>query len=230
MDAHALPFDDGSFDAVVANFLVAPRPAGTRRRRVARVLAPGGRLALTAWDLPERRRASSGSSWTRWRPSGASPPAEIPQGRGSSSASRASEDFAALLRDAGLDAIEVQPIAFDAPGLLRRRALGRPARGPVRMSALSARPAGRTRRRIREAFDGLGQDCARKGTRWSSRSRSSSPQARPRQSVQVRQRPALRGLPARSSRPLRSAPDGAGSTSVSFSPQLSIIGRVGIAQ
>src|SRR5262249_32374204 len=52
-DAHALPFADASFDAVVANFLVLH--LGQPEQAVSefvRVLAPGGRLALTAWDLP----------------------------------------------------------------------------------------------------------------------------------------------------------------------------------
>ncbi len=56
-DAHELPFDDASFDAVVGNFLILhlgrPEQAAAE---FARVLRPGGRLALTAWDLAERAR------------------------------------------------------------------------------------------------------------------------------------------------------------------------------
>ena len=56
-DAAALPFEDGSFDAVVGNFLVqhlrSPRQAIAE---LVRVLAPGGVLALTVWDLPARTR------------------------------------------------------------------------------------------------------------------------------------------------------------------------------
>ena len=53
-----LPFDDGDFDAVVANFLLnhLPRPSAAVAS-MARVLAPGGRLALTVWDLPEENPA-----------------------------------------------------------------------------------------------------------------------------------------------------------------------------
>jgi SAM-dependent methyltransferase len=56
-DAGALPFAAGSFDAVVGNFLVhhLQSPAAAIAELM-RVLAPGGVLALTAWDLPARTR------------------------------------------------------------------------------------------------------------------------------------------------------------------------------
>jgi SAM-dependent methyltransferase len=56
-DAEALPFADCCFDAVVGAFVLnhLPRPevAGAQ---FARVLASGGRLALSVWDVPERTR------------------------------------------------------------------------------------------------------------------------------------------------------------------------------
>ena len=68
-DVEALPFPDGSFDAVVGNFIMLH--LGRPEQAVAefvRVLAPGGRLALTVWDVPEngaiarraRRRGGGG--------------------------------------------------------------------------------------------------------------------------------------------------------------------------
>ena len=54
-DAEALPFADGSFDAVVMNFgmlhLARPDAAIAEARRV---LRPGGRYAFTVWAPPER--------------------------------------------------------------------------------------------------------------------------------------------------------------------------------
>jgi SAM-dependent methyltransferase len=53
-DAEALPFDAGSFDAVVMNFgllhLARPDQAIAEARRV---VAPGGRYAFTIWASPE---------------------------------------------------------------------------------------------------------------------------------------------------------------------------------
>src|SRR3954451_23945342 len=56
-DAEALPFPDSSFDAVVGAFVLnhLPRPE-VAATELARVLAPGGRLALSVWDVPQRTR------------------------------------------------------------------------------------------------------------------------------------------------------------------------------
>jgi ubiquinone/menaquinone biosynthesis C-methylase UbiE len=50
-DAMALPFEDGSFDAVVCQFGVMFFPDKAKSyREVYRVLAPGGRYLLSVWD------------------------------------------------------------------------------------------------------------------------------------------------------------------------------------
>lgn len=51
--AETLPMDDATFDAVVGGYLLnhLPYPEAAVAE-FARVLAPGGRLALTVWDLP----------------------------------------------------------------------------------------------------------------------------------------------------------------------------------
>ena len=56
-DAERLPFGDASFDAVVAGFVVNHLPRPERAlAEFARVVAPGGRVAVTVWDRPGRMR------------------------------------------------------------------------------------------------------------------------------------------------------------------------------
>ena len=56
-DVERLPFGDARFDAVAAGFLLHHLPDPERAAaELARVLAPGGRLAATVWDRPERMR------------------------------------------------------------------------------------------------------------------------------------------------------------------------------
>ena len=56
-DVEALPFKDGSFDAVVCNFGIGHFPSAERAMaECARLLRSGGRLAVSWWDLPSRAR------------------------------------------------------------------------------------------------------------------------------------------------------------------------------
>jgi SAM-dependent methyltransferase len=56
-DVASLPFEPSSFDAVVCAFGIGHFPSATNAmRECGRVLAPGGRLAVAWWDLPERNR------------------------------------------------------------------------------------------------------------------------------------------------------------------------------
>jgi SAM-dependent methyltransferase len=54
-DAEALPFDDGAFAAALGAFVVNHLPHPERgAAEMARVVAPGGRVAIAMWDQPER--------------------------------------------------------------------------------------------------------------------------------------------------------------------------------
>ncbi|HWI01436.1 MAG TPA: class I SAM-dependent methyltransferase [Propionibacteriaceae bacterium] len=79
-DAEALPFSDGTFDVLVSNFVV-PHLGRPERAlgELARVLRPGGRLALTTWDQPARMRLL-GTFLEAFGESGAMPPASLPVG------------------------------------------------------------------------------------------------------------------------------------------------------
>jgi ubiquinone/menaquinone biosynthesis C-methylase UbiE len=65
-DARKLPFDDGSFDVVVSNFVVHElQERGDREqmmREVARVLKPGGRVALVDFIFTDQCVEDLGNS------------------------------------------------------------------------------------------------------------------------------------------------------------------------
>jgi SAM-dependent methyltransferase len=149
-DVHDLALDDGSFDAVVANFLLLH--VGRPERAVselARVLAPGGRVALTVWDVPQRTRLFD-LFLGAVADAGATAPDAIPVGpdffRFSSD-----HEFDALLGDAGLDDRRVQTIAFEHVATEDEVWNGM-LHGTVRSSVLVLEQDAATQARIREAF------------------------------------------------------------------------------
>jgi ubiquinone/menaquinone biosynthesis C-methylase UbiE len=110
-DANALPFADESFDVVVANFLMPhlsdlPGAVG----EAARVTRPGGRVAMTTWDSPERTRFV-GAVMEAVAAAGAAPPDELPAGPSIFQYS-ADREFARLLLSAGLVEPIVETISF----------------------------------------------------------------------------------------------------------------------
>ena len=111
-DATALLFADGSFDAVVAAFLLLH--LGTPEQAVAeaaRVLKPGGRAAFSVWDTPARGRWI-GVFFEAFTASGAHPPAGVPAGPNFFRFADGVE-FTALLEGAGLADVEVDTVEFD---------------------------------------------------------------------------------------------------------------------
>ena len=110
-DAEALAFEDAAFDAVVANFLLLHLGRPERAlAELARVLAPGGRVALTVWDLPAHARFV-GVLVDALAEAGAGPPPELPVGPPIFKYAD-EEEFAGLLRGAGLEDVHVQTVAF----------------------------------------------------------------------------------------------------------------------
>jgi SAM-dependent methyltransferase len=151
-DAEALPFPDASFDAVVANFLVLHLGRPERAaQELTRVLAPGGRIALSAWDLPERARFL-GVFLDAIAAAAATPPADIPQGPDFFRFSH-NDELAGLLRGAGLENIEVETLAFTHPFTSADQLWDGLLAGTVRTSALILRQTQDTQDRIRTQFD-----------------------------------------------------------------------------
>jgi SAM-dependent methyltransferase len=151
-DAEALPFADGSFDAVVGNFLMhhLGRPEHAMSG-FARVLTPGGRLALTVWDLPDRCRFL-GVFLDAIAAAGVSSPPEVPAGPDFFRFS-GEEGFASLLNEAGLQHVEVKTLAFrqsiDSVEQLWDGLMG----GSVRVAALIAGQPAETKKLIRAEFE-----------------------------------------------------------------------------
>lgn len=151
-NVEALPFPDGSFDAVVGNFIMLhlgrPEQATAEFRRV---LAPGGRLALTVWDVPENARLL-GVLVDAVAAADAKTPEDIPVGPPIFRFADERE-FDRLLRSQGLEGVQVRTIAFShaspSPDDLWRGLLG----GTVRTSALIVRQSEDVQRDIRAAFD-----------------------------------------------------------------------------
>jgi SAM-dependent methyltransferase len=110
-DGERLRFADDSFDAVVANFAV---PHFGRPERAAaefaRVLSPGGKVALSTWDVPAASRLP-GAFYDAVQEVGAAPPPDLPNGPHFYRFADEAE-FTRLLRDAGLLDATVSTVAF----------------------------------------------------------------------------------------------------------------------
>jgi SAM-dependent methyltransferase len=155
-DAQVLPFDYVCFDAVVANFCV-PHLADHEQAvgEMARVLAPGGRLALTTWDQPER----VGLLWPvvgAVQAVGAQPSADIPAGP---DFFRFSDDdtFADLLRGAGLTDVRIDALAYTHHVPSADALWHGIVDGSVRTAALVRAQPADVQAQIRTAFDDIAE-------------------------------------------------------------------------
>ena len=149
-----LPFEDAAFDAVTGNFVLLHlgRPEAAVAE-AARVLRPGGRLAFTVWDLPERARLL-GVFLDAVAAARAKPPEDLPTGPDFFRFAH-EEAFDALLAGAGLEDRSVRTIAFLQRFTSAEALWSGFLAGTVRTSALIERQPEETRERIRAAFDRL---------------------------------------------------------------------------
>ena len=151
-DAQSLPFEEGSFDAVVGNFGLPHfgRPELAVAEGV-RVLAPGGRLALTTWDVPAEMRMF-GVFLEAVGEAGAGPPDGLPPGPDVFRFSDEGE-FRRLFEAQALVDVEVRRIAFTHPVRSFEDFWRALQRGTVRMASLVLDQSEETRERIRTALE-----------------------------------------------------------------------------
>jgi ubiquinone/menaquinone biosynthesis C-methylase UbiE len=151
-DAEDLPFEDGSFDAVVGGFILNHLPDPDRAMGEAvRVLSAGGSVAFSVWDRPERNRIMGVVS-DAVADVGVEPLAEVSEGP---DPYRFADDaeFEALLSAAGVEEIQVETLSL-ALTVPDADALWDGFMGSsVRIRAvINAQPED-VRARIREAFE-----------------------------------------------------------------------------
>ena len=151
-DAQSLPFEEGSFDAVIGNFGLPHfgRPELAVAEGV-RVLAPGGWLALTTWDVPAEMRMF-GVFLEAVGEAGAGPPDGLPPGPDVFRFSDEGE-FRRLFEAQALVDVEVRRIAFTHPVRSFEDFWRALQRGTVRMASLVLDQSEETRERIRTALE-----------------------------------------------------------------------------
>ena len=148
----AIPAGEGTFDAVVGNFVLnhvgRPEVALAEARRV---LRPGGWLALSSWDAPRRNRLL-GLIVDAAAAAGAPVPAGLPAGPTNF---RTDDELRALFEGAGFRDVGVSHIMFEAavrdPGTLWSGVLD----SAVRIRPLVTAQTPEVQAVIREAFDRL---------------------------------------------------------------------------
>jgi SAM-dependent methyltransferase len=152
-DAERLPFGDASFDAVVAGFVVNHLPHPERAlAEFARVVRPGGRVAVTVWDRPGRMRLLGVLGEAVERTEGVRDPG-LPSGGPDPFRFADDAPLAALLSGAGLAEAEVRSIAFEQEVADTDELWEGMLASSVRTAALIERQPEPVRRRIRAALE-----------------------------------------------------------------------------
>lgn len=150
--AKALPFTHESFDAAVGNIVIqhVGEPADAVRE-LRRVLVPGGRIALSTWDSPERSPFFA-VLLGAIEEAGVPPPDEMPAGP---SFFQFADDtpFRTLLADAGFVDVEVDSISVEFPIRSADEVMAALAEGTVRTGALVRAADNAQRERAREALE-----------------------------------------------------------------------------
>ncbi len=147
-----LPFADGSFEAAVGNVVILHVGEPERAaQELARVLVPGGRVALSTWDVPERSPLF-GALVGAVADAEVSPPSDVPHGP---SFFQFGEDdvFRALLLGAGFADVEIGSVTFDFPLHSADELMTVVAEATVRMGALLRAGDDSQRARMRESLE-----------------------------------------------------------------------------
>jgi SAM-dependent methyltransferase len=148
-DAERLPFADATFDAVVAGFVVNHLPCPeVALAEFARVLRPGGRVAVTVWDRPERMRLLGVLAEAVERTEGVLDPG-LPGGGPDPFRFADEAALAALLSGVRLDGVDVRSIGFEERVADTDELWEGILAGSVRTAAVIERQSESVRRRIR---------------------------------------------------------------------------------
>jgi ubiquinone/menaquinone biosynthesis C-methylase UbiE len=155
-DAQRLPVEDTSVDAVVGNFAIPHlgRPE-LAAAEFARVLVPGGRVALTTWNVPASAR-HVGLVVDAVAAVGAAPPPPSRLPPGPSFFRFADEpEFAGLLSGAGFRDVVVQTVDFRQRVSSATEHWEAILAGSIRIGTLVTAQPERVQAKIRAEYDGL---------------------------------------------------------------------------